>query len=723
MNVFELFATLSLDTSGYDEGIESSESKGASFLKTIGGGFAKVGATALKATAAGFVAAGTGITALTTQAVNAYGDFEQLTGGVEKLFGTSADKVMDYANVAYTSAGISANEYMETVTGFSAALIQGLGGDTEQAAELADIAIRDMSDNANVFGTDMASVMSAYQGFAKQNWTLLDNLKLGYGGTEAEMVRLMNDSGVLEKEITSMDEITFDQVIAGIHAIQEETNIAGTTANEAASTLQGSISSLKASWQNLVVGLADPNADLGVLIGNVVDSAKTALGNIIPVAEQALSGITDLIAGIAPIIAEELPALAERVLPSLLTAITSLMDTAVNVITTVLPTLISTLLPSLISAATSLITSLVKVLPTILGILKTALPQVLSMIIPAILTILPDIISAGIELIMALAQALSDNAVLIVEGVVSLVETITYTMLTPENLTQFVNVAVVLIETLATAILDNTPEILKLIPFIVASVVQAIAANGGQILFAIGDILASVGVSLIGGIFALFGMGKEEVANGLVEVGDVVWEGLTAIADFFTDFGTSVIDGAGIVWDGLTSLFSDGIEDAKTFVSDGLDSISKKFSDIWDGIKEAVGKGIDAVKSLFDFDWSLPDLKIPHFKITGGESPYGLGGKGKFPAIDIEWYKKAYEDAYMLSDATIFGSMSGNLIGGGENGNEMIMGEEYFRNVMADAASRMVIQPIVTVYVAGEEMDSYTVSAGQRIALVDGGRG
>ena len=724
MNVFELFATLSLDTSGFDEGLESSESKGSSFASKLGSGFAKAGGMLAKATTAGFVAAGTGVTALTKSAVASYGEFEQLTGGVEKLFGTSADAVFDYANQAYATAGLSANEYMETVTGFSAALIQGLEGDTDEAARLSDLAIRDMADNVNVYGSDMESVMSAYQGFAKQNWTLLDNLKLGYGGTEAEMVRLINDAGLLEEEITDMDEVSFDQVIASIHKIQEESNIAGTTAKEASSTLQGSAAAMKSAWDNLLTGLADPNANLGVLIGNLVDSAKSYLGNLIPIATQALSGISQLIEGLAPIVAEELPKLAETVLPSLLSAITTLLDTAVKVVTTILPQLIQTVLPSLISAGITLITAFVNVLPSILGILQSALPQIFGMLIPAIISVLPSIIEAGISLIMALAQALGDNAEIIINAIVLLVQTIAYTMLNEENLTMFIQVAVQLIEALVAGLLEATPDLLAMVPYILFSVASAIINNTDTILIALGHILVALGEALVGGIGALMGMGKEETAEALSAVYEVVVEGLNTVVEFFSDVGESITTGVSTMWTSVSSFFTDGLSGLSTLVSDGLDGIATLFSDIWDTVKTYVSDGIETVKGLFDFDWSLPDLKVPHISVTGGESPWGIGGKGSLPSFDIEWYRKAYDDAYMLNDPTIFGFSGGTLLGGGEgNGGEMVMGEEYFRNIMLESAGRIQIQPIVNVYIAGEELDSYTESADQRIALIGGGRG
>ena len=190
---------------------------------------------------------------LTKTAVGNYAEYEQLVGGVETLFKDSSGKLIQYAEGAYKTAGLSANDYMSTATSFAASLIQGLGGDTAKAVEITNLAITDMSDNANKMGTDMESIQNAYQGFAKQNYTMLDNLKLGYGGTQEEMIRLINDSGILNEEISSLDGITFDQMIAAIHAIQDNLGITGTTAAEAGSTIQGSWGSIQSGYRKLIL--------------------------------------------------------------------------------------------------------------------------------------------------------------------------------------------------------------------------------------------------------------------------------------------------------------------------------------------------------------------------------------------------------------------------------------------------------------------------------------
>ena len=248
MDLLRLAAKIELDDSSYNKGISNAE-KAAQQLQ---------GKMSAMTVAVGNIAADLirkGVSAVTDViggAVDAYADYEQLVGGVETLFKGSASKVQKYAKESFKTTGLSANQYMETVTSFSASLLQGLDGNTEIAAELANTAITDMADNANKMGTDISAIQNAYQGFAKQNYTMLDNLKLGYGGTASEMVRLVNDSGILENKIENLDGITFDQLVMAIHKIQEEMGITGTTAKEAAETISGSKASLAAAWQDLL---------------------------------------------------------------------------------------------------------------------------------------------------------------------------------------------------------------------------------------------------------------------------------------------------------------------------------------------------------------------------------------------------------------------------------------------------------------------------------------
>ena len=346
MNVFDLNARISLDSSKYADSLNS--------IKGAMADFAKVSTAALGAAA-------TGVSALVKESVSAYASYEQLTGGVEKLFGDSSDLLMMYAEDAYKTVGMSTNEYMETATSFAAALttsVQAAGGSMDEAVELADTAMRSMSDNANVFGSDMTSIQNAYQGFAKQNYTMLDNLKLGYGGTKAEMERLIKDANELRHQQGINNDLTiesFADIITAIHTVQTEMGITGTTSKEAAHTISGSMGSVKAAWRNLTVEMAKDDGDVEKAFGNLAEAAGAMIGNMLPRVEKALGGVNDLIVASIPKLVSGINKMIPKIVPSLAKAATSilgtlgssivenvpmLMDTAIDVVETIGDTLL-----------------------------------------------------------------------------------------------------------------------------------------------------------------------------------------------------------------------------------------------------------------------------------------------------------------------------------------------------------------------------------------------
>lgn len=284
-DVFRLMASIVLDTSEYENRLNEAGNKTSKFASKLGGGLKKAAAVG----AAGMTVAAGGIAALTKASIDHYAEYEQLVGGVETLFKDSADTVKGYAKNAYKTAGMSVNEYMKMVTSFSASLLQSMDNDTAAAAEKADRAVTDMADNANKMGTDMEMIQNAYNGFAKQNYTMLDNLKLGYGGTKEEMERLLADA----EKISGIhyDISSYADIVDAIHVVQTEMGITGTTAKEAASTISGSVASMRSAWANLVTGLADDNADIDILLDNFLSSVGTVADNIVPVVSRIVSNI------------------------------------------------------------------------------------------------------------------------------------------------------------------------------------------------------------------------------------------------------------------------------------------------------------------------------------------------------------------------------------------------------------------------------------------------
>lgn len=379
MELFKLFGTIAIDNSEANNGIDETTDKAEKAHPKISAAFEKIGTAAVKVgkvMATGLAAGSAAIGAMAKQSLDSYAEYEQLVGGVETLFKESGEKVLGYANNAFKTAGMSANEYMETVTSFSASLLQGLDGDTEKAAEVANRAITDMSDNANKMGTSMTMIQNAYQGFAKQNYTMLDNLKLGYGGTQSEMARLINDSGVLGDGMVvtaeTVNQVSFDKIIEAIGVVQDEIGITGTTAKEASSTIQGSLSATKSAWQNLLTGFADGNQDLGLLIGNLVDSATTAANNIVPRIVQILSGLSDALPQIMTVISAELPGLVESLLPGVISGATALMTGLI----TMLPQILAILIEQIPFILVQIGTALVSAFPALLQTVKDLFGQI-----------------------------------------------------------------------------------------------------------------------------------------------------------------------------------------------------------------------------------------------------------------------------------------------------------------------------------------------------------
>lgn len=364
---------LTFDNKELDKSADKAQSKVKSFLGTLGT-TAKIGGKFL---AGAFIAAGSAVSALGAASVKAYAETEQLVGGVETLFGESADQMLKYAKQAYKTAQISAAEFMDTSIQFSASLVQGLGGDTAKAADYANRAIIDMADNANKMGTDISRIQDAYRGFARQQFNMLDNLALGYGGTRTEMERLIKDAASYKEEQAELNvtveegSLSFDNIINAISVVQKHMGIAGTSAEEAAHTIQGSFKSMKAAAKDLITGLTDPSADLGQLLDNFVNTivgtgqGDGVIANLEPAIERTLTSIATIIEKGVPKLAEMLPGLLEKTLPGLVTAAV----TVITAITGVLPDLA----PVLADGLSVLVSELVPYLPQIIGSLVQAI--------------------------------------------------------------------------------------------------------------------------------------------------------------------------------------------------------------------------------------------------------------------------------------------------------------------------------------------------------------
>lgn len=480
------------------EAIVSGIKKLGSVVKEVGSAFIKIG----------------------KQALDSYADYEQLVGGVETLFKDNASTVENYANNAYKTAGLSANEYMETVTAFSASLLQSLNGDTAKSAEVADTAITDMADNANKMGTSMDMIQNAYQGFAKQNYTMLDNLKLGYGGTKTEMERLLADAQKISG--VKYDISNLNDVYQAIHVIQGELGITGTTAKEASTTIQGSVSAMKSAWSNMLTGIADDNADFDGLVNNLVESIGTAAENIMPRVQIIIDGVIALVGQLGEKIVEHLPEILEtcsniftQIIDSIGTFAPQIGVAAFQIVNALI-TGIASNLPAILEAGIELLVELIT------GISQT-LPQLIPVMVDAILTMaetlidnIDTIIEAGIELIIALAEGLIEALPKLIEKIPTIIEKLVTKLTNPEMIGKIIQAAARLIVELGIGLIKAIPQLLSKIPQIISTIVKGLM-NGVRS-------LKDVGKNLLKGLW-----------EGMSGLGTWLWNKVKGMLNGLTD--------------------------------------------------------------------------------------------------------------------------------------------------------------------------------------------
>lgn len=519
---------------------------------------AKLAGEALKVTFAAMSVAAVGVGKILQSSITSYGEYEQLVGGVETLFSnldgtiSAAPEVLKNAENAYKTAGMSANQYMETVTSFSAALVSSLEGDYSKAAKISDMAITDMSDNANKMGTSMESIQNAYQGFAKQNYTMLDNLKLGYGGTKSEMERLLADAEKFSGVKYDIDNLS--DVYEAIHVVQTELGITGTTAEEASSTLQGSTGQMKAAWENLVTGFADENADLGQLIDNLVESAKGMFKNLVPIASRALKGIGKAIKEVAPIISKELPGIVNDVLPDLL------------------------------SAATDLVVALANALPSIIQVLVEQAPIIIDSIVGAIVELLPQLIELGMQMIVTLALGIAESLPELIPTIVEVMLQIVETLI--ENIDMLVDAAIQIIIALAEGLINALPVLIEKAPEIIRKLVEAIIENVPKLLTAAWEIIQMLAQGIVDNLTTMVDKGKEMV-NKIID-------------GIKQKFLSLVTKGKEII-DEVKNGVKQKIEDAKQWGKDLIKNFISGITAKWESLKQTVRNVAKSVKSFLGF--------------------------------------------------------------------------------------------------------------------------
>lgn len=632
INLFDLYAKITLDTSGYENGLDNASGKASGFADKLKSGLA----TAAKVGAAALTAAATGMAALTKASIDQYAEYEQLVGGVDTLFKTASDKVQEYAANAYKTAGMSANEYMDTVTSFSASLLQSLGGDTEKAAQKADQAITDMADNANKMGTGMEMIQNAYQGFAKQNYTMLDNLKLGYGGTKEEMERLLADAEKLSGQ--KFDISSYSDIVDAIHVVQTEMGITGTTAKEAASTIQGSVSAAKSAWSNLITGIAADNADLDALIGNFVSSVETAAGNIIPRVSVMLGGISQLV--------------------------TSASTTIIQMVITT----ITDNLPALFQAAVALVGALGQ------GIIDS----------------LPAITQAAIDILFFLANGLIENLPTLIDGIVQVTLTIVQMLTSPDFLTQLIETAILLIMTLAQGLIDAIPQLIAAVPMIIGNLLAAIIVElpniiqmGIDLLFALIDGIIKCIPELVAAVPTLIIAFVNGIVNNLDKIilaaPQIIVSLITGIIGAIPELIAAVPRVIAAIADTIRNYDWGGI--GRNIVQGLKDGIAGMWDNIKDWFNEKVNSLVGGVKRILGIH---SPSKV--FAGIGGFMAEGLGEgfSDEFAAVknDIEGSMN-FDAGTITADANIsrnytsgsYGAASTS--GGGDSGRIVMLLEQY----------------------------------------------
>lgn len=745
MELFRLLGTIAIDNSGANVAIDDTTEKAEKSHGNISKAFEKIGGAAVavgKTVAVGLGAASTAIGAIAKSALDGYADYEQLVGGVETLFKDSAKVVQEYADNAYKTAGLSANDYMETVTSFSASLLQGLNGDTAKAAEIANRAITDMSDNANKMGTDMSMIQNAYQGFAKQNYTMLDNLKLGYGGTQAEMARLINDSGVLgdamEVNAETVKDVSFDKIIEAIGVVQDRMGITGTTAKEASETIAGSVASMKSAWTNLLSGLGNEDADLSGLMDKFVDSAITAGNNIIPRIKVILNGITKAIGKLMPKISEHLPSMMQDILPGLIEGAVALFNGLVSALPTLLQILIEQV-PFIISQIGS---ALRKAVPKLFRVAKEIIGELFDFISLEMLNtgvsfdeLLSGIfesdafatLSATFESVKAsfapLIEAFANLGSVIAGSVdgASLFQT-AFSLLADGISAVWTTVG----QPVFDAITNGINWVAENWGTITATMSEAFSALWGEcqsVWAAIGQPIWDMIMFVVDEVVGMFQQHMPEIQaffEGAVAGISDTWENhlkpaFEAIGTFLNDvlkptfeyvFKTvieplveEVFGAIADLWENSLKPTFDGICDFLTgvFTADfdaafqGLfDIVNSVFGGIqtiietpFKAAKESVSKVIEDLKKLFNFEFTWPKIQLPHFGITPKGWQIGDLLKGSIPSLGIEWYAKGG----VLTDPTIFGMNGNNAMIGGEKGAEAVAPIDVLQGYVSEAVA------------------------------------
>lgn len=635
---------------------------------------------------------------VTKSAVGHYAEYEQLVGGVETLFKDSSGKLIDYAEKAYKTAGMSSNQYMDTATSFAASLIQGLGGDTAKAVELTNLAITDMSDNANKMGTDIGSIQDAYQGFAKQNYTMLDNLKLGYGGTQSEMIRLINDSGVLGEKIESLDNVTFDQMIEAIHKIQDNLGITGTTALEAGTTISGSWSSVQALFENIltkvgsklaptVMGFLQQLSDWMETID--WDAFATSVGDALQRVfdwiqkidfttffEKGMDGVTEFIEGLGDFATKAIEVIGD--IQSFIDILITLSPIILGVVTTLGSLAVAFKIGEIIDSVKTAMTGLFAAM--------SANPIV------AVIAIIAGLVVALVTL-WNTNEDFRNAVTAIWDSIKNVWESVKEAF---ANFVAAIGEKIEAVKEFFGNLKDAASEKFSAMKEVVSDKFLQIKETMGTTMQAAKDTVSEKLQNMKnayfehgGGIKGIAAAAMEGVKGyysaGYTFIDNLTGGKLSAVANKFKSKMSEAKQAVSNKISEIKNSFSNGLGNAYSTVTNILGNIKNKFSNIMDSANNIVSNAINRIKSFFNFSWSLPHLKLPHISISGSFSltPPSV------PHFGIDWYKKAMDDGMIMNQPTIFGynAKSNQFLAGGEAGSETVVGTQSLMDMIRIAVN------------------------------------
>lgn len=748
----------------------------------------KVGKLAVK----GVAAAGAAIGTITKFAVSSYSEYEQLAGGVETLFGAQGmslkkyaksigetvgqakgkydqliqaqTEVMNNAKVAYKTAGMSANNYMNTITSFAAALKQSTANETE-AAKVANMAVIDMADNANKMGTNMEDIQNAYQGFSKQNYTMLDNLKLGYGGTKSEMERLLQDA----EKLTGIhyDINNLSDVYKAINAIQGKLGITGTTGEEAMKTIDGAMKMTKASWDNLLTGLADPKQAVGPLISEFTTSLGTLAKNVTPKIKEVFNALPNALIQITPQLMNTIIDLA----PSLILAAINLVAGLIGALPGILEPIFSELtdifnkIPQFLKGNANIVDGFLKSIDSGKPSIAAKGIEMITSLINAIVNSLPIIIQIGAKIIDSLGSSISSNMPSFLSRFLDILIQLSQMILT--NLPILVGVGMKLIFSLVQGLMSSLPTLISKVPTIIANLADAFS-NSAQTIFVWGiKIIAEIIKGLVMAIPSLIA-NIPKIIYAIFAVWNAInWWNLgkgliSGIAKGISGMGGSLVNTAKNLFNSLKSHVSNIFNNIKNVIQSpifgaktkvlaiigelqngvrvGFNFIKSHASSVWNGIKSAIMSPMSAaanfvkaiiskIKGFFNFKISWPHIPLPHFNIKPNGWNVGDLLKGKIPSLGIKWYAQAMDNPMILDAPTIFGMSNGQMLGAGEAGAEVVAGRDTLMKMINQASNNRAdeileaLHRIITLLSDEDRMHDIIVKAlndGSFVVMLDG---